>query len=54
MTPLVRVPRNEPSVILDYLEVGAGGIIVPNVVSPARAEATVRAIKYPPRGARGG
>jgi 4-hydroxy-2-oxoheptanedioate aldolase len=29
MTPLVRVPRNDPSVILEYLDVGAGGIIVP-------------------------
>lgn len=53
MTPLVRVPRNDPSVILDFLELGAGGIIVPNVVSRAGAEAAVRAIKYPPRGTRG-
>lgn len=53
MTPLVRVPRNEPSIILDYLEIGAGGIIVPNVMSRADAEAAVRAIKYAPVGNRG-
>jgi 2-keto-3-deoxy-L-rhamnonate aldolase RhmA len=53
MTPLVRVPRNDPSVILEYLDAGAGGIIVPNVASPADAEAAVQAIKYPPRGRRG-
>jgi 4-hydroxy-2-oxoheptanedioate aldolase len=53
MTPLVRVPRNDPSVILEYLEVGAGGIIVPNVMGPADARAAVRAIKYAPRGNRG-
>ncbi len=53
MTPLVRVPRNDPSVILEYLDVGAGGIIVPNVASKAAAEAAVQAIKYPPRGTRG-
>jgi 4-hydroxy-2-oxoheptanedioate aldolase len=53
MTPLVRVPRNDPSVILEYLDAGAGGIIVPNVVTRADAEAAVQAIKYPPRGRRG-
>jgi 4-hydroxy-2-oxoheptanedioate aldolase len=52
MTPLVRVPRNDPSVILEYLDAGAGGIIVPNVASRADAEAAVRAVKYPPRGIR--
>ncbi len=53
MTPLVRVPRNDASVILEYLDAGAGGIIVPNVASRADAEAAVRAIKYWPAGARG-
>ena len=53
MTPLVRVPKNDPAVILEYLEVGAGGIIVPNVTSRAEAVQAARAIKYPPRGMRG-
>ncbi len=53
MTPLVRVPRNDPSVILEYLDAGAGGIIVPNIVSRTDGEAAVRAIKYAPWGARG-
>jgi 2-keto-3-deoxy-L-rhamnonate aldolase RhmA len=53
MTPLVRVPRNDPSVILEYLDAGAGGIIVPNVASRADCEAAVRAIKYAPDGGRG-
>jgi 4-hydroxy-2-oxoheptanedioate aldolase len=53
MTPLVRVPKNDPPVILDYLEMGAGGIIVPDVASRADVEAAVRAVKYPPEGARG-
>ena len=51
MTALVRVPRNDPSVILEYLDVGAPGIIVPNITNKAAAEAAVSAIKYPPRGA---
>ncbi len=53
MTALVRVPRNDPSVILEYLEAGAGGIIVPNVMSQAEALAAVRAVKYAPWGNRG-
>jgi len=53
MTPLVRVPRNDPSVILEYLDVGAAGIIVPNIATRAAAAAAVQAIKYPPRGTRG-
>jgi len=53
MTALVRVPRNDPSVILEYLDAGAGGIIVPNVVTRADAAAAVQAIKYPPLGRRG-
>ncbi len=53
MTTLVRVPRNSPDIILEYLDAGAGGIIVPDVNSRADAEAAVRAIKYPPIGNRG-
>jgi 2-keto-3-deoxy-L-rhamnonate aldolase RhmA len=53
MTALVRVQRNDPSLILEYLDAGAGGIIVPDVNSRADAEAAVRAIKYPPMGNRG-
>src|SRR3712207_4329177 len=52
LTTLVRVPRNDPSVILEYLDAGAGGIIVPNVMSRADAVAAVRAIKYAPLGNR--
>ena len=53
LTTLVRVPRNDPSVILEYLDAGAGGIIVPNVMSRDDAVAAVRAIKYAPLGNRG-
>jgi 2-keto-3-deoxy-L-rhamnonate aldolase RhmA len=54
MTSLVRVPRNDPGVILEYLEIGAGGIIVPNITTRAETEAMVAATKYPPVGIRGG
>ena len=54
MTSLVRVPRNDASVILEYLDAGAGGIIVPNVATRADAEAAATAMRYPPGGIRGG
>lgn len=54
MTSLVRVPRNDASVILEYLETGAGGIIVPNITTRAETEAAAAAMRYPPVGVRGG
>jgi 4-hydroxy-2-oxoheptanedioate aldolase len=54
MTSLVRMPKNDPTIILEYLEVGAGGIIVPNIRTRAETEAMVAATKYPPTGLRGG
>lgn len=54
MTSLVRVPRNDASVILEYLDAGAGGIIVPNITTRAETEAAVAAMKYPSAGLRGG
>lgn len=52
-TPLVRVPTNQQSVILGYLDIGAAGVMVPQVNSRAEAEAVVRAVKYHPHGRRG-
>ena len=54
MTSLVRVPRLDASIILEYLDVGAGGIIVPNVTTRAQVDEALDAIKYPPVGHRGG
>ncbi len=52
-TPLVRVPTNQPPIILRYLDTGAYGLHVPWVNSAAEAEAAVRSVKYHPRGNRG-
>ena len=52
VTPLVRVPRNDPVVILGYLETGVQGVVVPHVRTGEDALAAVRAVKYPPEGAR--
>jgi len=51
--PIIRVDRDSPALIRKALEIGAGGIIVPDVHSPEDAESVVRAAKFPPRGSRG-
>lgn len=50
---LVRVPHLEPSLIGRALDAGAGGVVVPNVVTPESATAAVAACHYPPSGMRG-
>ena len=50
---LVRVPSGEEAVIKKALDIGAAGVIVPQVNSAADAERIVRYCKYPPRGSRG-
>src|SRR5258706_725566 len=52
VTPLVRVPWNEPSMIMKVLDSGAYGVIVPMVSNRARAERAVDACRYPPVGIR--
>lgn len=53
ITPLVRVPWNDPVLIKQVLDLGAQNLIVPMVSSAAEAEAAVRAMHYPPKGVRG-
>jgi len=48
----IRVPVNAPEVILRYLDIGTSAIMVPHVTTRADAERAVRAVKYPPEGAR--
>lgn len=51
--PLVRVPWSEPWLAKPVLDAGAFGINFPMVSSAALARETVRAVRYPPAGARG-
>jgi 4-hydroxy-2-oxoheptanedioate aldolase len=51
-TPIVRVPWNEPSIIMKMLDAGAYGVIVPLVNNRAQAQAAVAACRYPPLGGR--
>src|SRR5262245_45876431 len=52
-TPLVRVQEIQQGIIKRVLDVGAAGIIVPQVTGPEEVERAVRFAKYPPRGIRG-
>ena len=53
VTPIVRVPVNQPHIILRFLDTGAQGLHVPMVRTAADAEALVKSVKYQPRGSRG-
>ena len=50
---LVRVPAGEEVWIKKALDIGAAGLIVPQVHSAEQAERVVNLCKYPPRGSRG-
>jgi 4-hydroxy-2-oxoheptanedioate aldolase len=52
VTPLVRVPWNEPGIIMRMLDAGSYGIICPMINSRAEAERFVSACRYPPIGQR--
>ncbi len=53
ITPIVRIRENEPTQILRALDIGSGGVQVPQICTKADAEAVVKAAKYSPLGMRG-
>lgn len=53
VVPLVRVSKNDPSLIKRVMDAGAHGVIVPMVNSREDAERAVKSVKYPPQGFRG-
>lgn len=53
VTPLVRIPALNESIIGRLLDVGAQGIVAPHVESAEEAHKLVRATKFPPEGVRG-
>jgi 4-hydroxy-2-oxoheptanedioate aldolase len=52
-SPLVRPPSLNQDVIQVALDLGAHGVIVPQVRDAGAAEEVVRAVRFPPRGRRG-
>jgi len=53
LVPMVRVPATQYHLIARPLDVGAMGIMVPNVETEEQARLIVRSAKYTPQGARG-
>jgi 2-keto-3-deoxy-L-rhamnonate aldolase RhmA len=52
-TPIVRISEITPGIIKRMLDLGAQGIIAPQVMNAADVENAVRYAKYPPIGIRG-
>lgn len=52
VTPMVRVPWNEPGIIGKVLDAGAWGVICPMINCADEARALVSACLYPPQGSR--
>lgn len=52
VTPIVRVPWNDPAIIMKSLDAGAFAIICPMINTREEAERFVQACRYAPRGYR--
>jgi 2-keto-3-deoxy-L-rhamnonate aldolase RhmA len=50
LTPLVRVIKNDESLILKALDLGAKGIVVPHITTRSDVEKALKACKYGPGG----
>ena len=52
ITPLARVGSHDPKLILQYLDAGVMGLMMPGIKTADEADALVQAVMYPPMGAR--
>ncbi len=53
VSPVIRVPWNDPGDIKKAYDAGAVGVMVPQVDNPEEAADAIRYAKYPPMGERG-
>src|SRR5512133_2564423 len=53
MTPLVRIGPNDPKLVLQYLDAGMMGVMMPGLETADEVKMLVNAVKYPPVGKRG-
>ena len=51
--PLARVRSTDPKLLLQFLDIGVMGVMMPSLASADHLKALVEAIKYPPQGTRG-
>jgi 4-hydroxy-2-oxoheptanedioate aldolase len=50
--PIVRVPWNDPAILMKVLDAGAYGVVVPLINNAEEAAAAVAACRFPPQGIR--
>ena len=53
MTPLVRIGPKDPKLVLQYMDAGMMGVMMPGLESVEEIKMLVDAVKYPPLGKRG-
>lgn len=53
VSPMVRVPANDPVTIKQILDLGPEGLVIPMVCTAEEARRAAAACKYPPEGTRG-
>ena len=53
MTPLVRIGPKDPKLVLQYLDAGMMGVMMPGLETLDEIRMLVNAVKYPPVGKRG-
>lgn len=51
--PVLRPPQGDPTLIKQFLDIGAQSLLIPMVETAEQAEMLVRATRYPPHGFRG-
>jgi 4-hydroxy-2-oxoheptanedioate aldolase len=53
MTPMVRIGPKDPKLVLQYLDAGMMGVMMPGLETCEEIRMLVNAVKYPPLGKRG-
>ncbi len=53
MTPLIRIGPKDPKLVLQYLDAGMMGVMMPDLRDATEVRMLVEAVKYPPIGKRG-
>jgi 4-hydroxy-2-oxoheptanedioate aldolase len=53
MTPMIRIGSKDPKLVLQYLDAGMMGIMMPGLVTVEEVKMLVDAVKYAPLGKRG-
>ena len=53
MTPMVRIGSKDPKLVLQYLDAGMMGVMMPGLETVGEIKMLIDAVKYPPLGKRG-